>query len=132
MTKSKSASSALEIDSGISFVESVSNQGILELYQFIETLDYPDTPIVVTFHISAHAELEDDNEHQEFRGSTEYLKANPPGAVSYVAFQLGKHLSRRQAGFRVQDFSVDNEVERYTVKLVLRPIGLTDLVNLTR
>lgn len=122
-----------EIDSGMSFDVNVSNKGILELYEFIETLEYPDTPIVVTFHISAHAELENDEEHKEFTApSTSYLKSPTPQVVSYIAFQLGKHLSQRQAGFRVQDFSVDNSGERYTVKLVLRPIGLPDLVNLRR
>jgi hypothetical protein len=121
-----------EIDSGISFEESIDNQSIRELYEHIETLAYTDTPFVLTCHISAHAELEEDDEYQEFQAPTTYLQNNQPGAVSYIVFQLGKHLAGKAAGFRVQDFWVDNEVNRYTVKILLRPIGLPDLVNLNR
>lgn len=120
----------LEVDSGISFETSITGVGIRLLYEFVETLDYPDTPITLTFHISAHAELADDDEYKEFQAPLAYLKAHPPQAVAYIAYQLGKLLSQHQAGFRVQDFFVDNTVDRYTVKIILRPIGLPDLVNI--
>lgn len=160
MTKRASKSSMSEqlltaptvrvVDTHISFTGEVNYQSVLELYEFLEAMEYTHEPLVLRFHIAAHARLNlpstecvlDTATVTDFHGGDHYvptgvnypaslkeLTCSDPGAVGYLAYQFGAILADEQSGYRLKDHTVDNSGERYHVLFTLRPLLLKDLVS---
>jgi len=83
-----------------------------DLYEYVESLEITGEPCVVTFHMAPHIQL-----------------PGQGGAPIFV-WALGSRLVKSQSAWRLQKYTVDNTVNRYTLLITLRPVHLPDLVNL--